>query len=247
MPTYRDDGLVLRTHKLGEADRIITLLTRRHGKIRAVARGVRRTSSKFGGRLEPAGHVDLQLVEGRNLDTIAQAESLHSYGERLAGDYGRWTAAQVMLETADRLVVEEKNSSLSQFLLLQGALRTLGSGTPDGPRPPSMILSSYLMRALSLAGLAPALEECASCGGRGPHAWFSPVSGGLVCDRCRRSGAARPRPATLSLLVALRDGNWEATRAVDPAVVAETDGLVSAFTEWHLDHRLRSLRHVDRS
>ena len=78
MPTYRDEAVVLRTHKLGEADRIITLLSRDHGKVRAVARGVRRTSSKFGGRLEPFSHVDLQFATGRTLDVITQAVTLHS-------------------------------------------------------------------------------------------------------------------------------------------------------------------------
>ena len=68
VPLYRDEAIVLRTHKLGEADRIITLLTRQHGRVRAVAKGVRRTTSRFGSRLEPFTHVDLQLAEGRNLD-----------------------------------------------------------------------------------------------------------------------------------------------------------------------------------
>ena len=70
MPTYTDEAVVLRTHNLGEADRIVTLLTRRHGKVRAVARGVRRSTSKFGARLEPFSHVDLQLVVGRSLDIV---------------------------------------------------------------------------------------------------------------------------------------------------------------------------------
>ena len=76
VPLYRDEAIVLRTHKLGEADRIITLLTRQHGRVRAVAKGVRRTTSRFGSRLEPFTHVDLQLAEGRNLDVITQAETI---------------------------------------------------------------------------------------------------------------------------------------------------------------------------
>ena len=73
---YRDEGVVLRTQKLGEADRIVTVLTRRHGRVRAVAKGVRRTKSRFGARLEPFSHVDLQLYTGRNLDIVSQAESI---------------------------------------------------------------------------------------------------------------------------------------------------------------------------
>ena len=73
MALYRDESIVLRTQKLGEADRIITLLTRRSGRVRAVAKGVRRTSSRFGSRLEPFTHVDLQIAEGRSLDVVTQA------------------------------------------------------------------------------------------------------------------------------------------------------------------------------
>ena len=152
MPTYRDEAVVLRTHKLGEADRIITFLTLGNGKVRAVARGVRRTSSKFGGRLEPFNHVDLQLATGRSLDVVAQAETLHSYGEPLLSDYEAYTAGQVMLETADRLVAEEREPARQQYRLLLGALRTLGQGTADGPRPPTMALDAYLNRALATAG-----------------------------------------------------------------------------------------------
>src|ERR1051325_11162408 len=101
--TYRDEAVVLRTHKLGEADRIVTMLSRQHGKIRAVAKGVRRTSSKFGARLEPFMVVDVQLYEGRSLDTVTQAESLASYGATIAGDYAAYTAANAMVETADRI------------------------------------------------------------------------------------------------------------------------------------------------
>ncbi len=151
MPTYRDEAVVLRTHKLGEADRIIVLLSRSHGKIRAVARGVRRTSSKFGGRLEPFSHVDLQFASGRNLDVITQAETLHAYDAPLRLDYAAFTAGEVMVETADRLVAEEGQPALQQYRLLIGALRTLGAGTPCGPRPATMILDSYLLRALSVA------------------------------------------------------------------------------------------------
>ena len=136
MPTYRDEAVVLRTHKLGEADRIITMLSRRHGKIRAVAKGVRRTTSKFGARLEPFSHIDLQLAVGHSLDVITQVESLDAFGEPLTENYPAYTAGQVMLETADRLVVEESEPAVQQYLLLVGALRALNQGTSDG-RPPT--------------------------------------------------------------------------------------------------------------
>src|SRR5215813_11530816 len=89
---YRDDAVVLRVQKLGESDRIITLLTRRHGRLRAVARGVRRTMSRFGARLEPFGHIDLQLAEGTSLHTVSQVEGIELYGKRFLDDYPRYTA-----------------------------------------------------------------------------------------------------------------------------------------------------------
>jgi DNA repair protein RecO (recombination protein O) len=246
VPTYRDEAVVLRTHKLGEADRIITMLSRHRGKIRAVAKGVRRTTSKFGARLEPFSHIDLQLAVGHSLDVITQVESLDAFGEPLTDDYPAYTAVQVMLETADRLVVEESEPALQQYLLLVGALRALNQGTSDGHRSPTLILDSYLLRALAVAGYAPSFSDCARCGVAGPHRAFSPALGGAVCERCRPAGASRPAPETLALLGALLEGRWSDTRQVPDRVARETSGLTAAFVAWHLDRNLRSLAHVER-
>ncbi|MFZ0530022.1 MAG: DNA repair protein RecO [Propionicimonas sp.] len=246
MPTYRDEAVVLRTHKLGEADRIITLLSREHGKVRAVARGVRRTSSKFGGRLEPFSHVDLQFATGRTLDVITQAVTLHAYSEPLAHDYQRYTTGQVMIETADRLVAETGEPSLQQYQLLVGALHALTSGTSDGPRPPAMVMDAYLLRAVAMAGYAPSLGACARCGADGPHEAFSPQLGGMVCRRCRPPGSAHPKPTTVAYLVALLTGDWASTRLASPATIGEANGLVAAFIGWHLERGLRSLNHLER-
>ena len=197
MSLYRDEGVVLRVQKLGEADRIITVLTRRHGRVRAVAKGVRRTRSKFGATVEPFSHVDLQLFAGRNLDIVVQAESLTAYGSALVTDYGRYTAATAVLETAERLTAEEREPSLRLFLLVVGALRALtGGGHEQVPaRDPSLVLDAFLLRAMSVAGYAPALVDCAQCGAEGPHRAFSIPAGGTVCPVCRPSGAPlRRRP-----------------------------------------------------
>ena len=247
MPTYRDQAVVLRAHKLGEADRIVTFLTRSNGKVRAVARGVRRTSSRIGGRCEPGNHVDVQFARGRGLDVVAQIETLHSYGPPLAASYQRYTAGEVMVETADRLVAEEGAPAPRQFRLLVGALRTLGEGTSDGTRPSTMILDSYLLRALSLAGYAPSLDACARCGAPGPHPWFAASAGGACCAACHPSGASRVSPGAWVLLRALITGDWPATRDADETCQREVSGLVAAFANWHLEHALRSLPLLDRS
>jgi DNA repair protein RecO (recombination protein O) len=240
---YRDEGIVLRTQKLGEADRIVTLLTRRNGRIRAVAKGVRKTKSKFGARLEPFTHVDLQLYEKRSLDLITEAQTLRPYGGKLAFDYPRYTAGTAMLETAEKLTAEEREPSLRQFLLLVGGLRTL----VDGAHEPRLVLDAFLLRSLSVAGWAPALDECARCGGRAGIRGFSIASGGAICLSCRVPGSATPAPETFGLMIALLRGEWDAADASADRHQVECSGLVAAYLQWHLEHGIRSLRHVERT
>jgi DNA repair protein RecO (recombination protein O) len=240
---YRDEGVVLRTQKLGEADRIITVLTRRHGKVRAVAKGVRRTKSKFGARLEPFSHVDLQLYAGRNLDIVNQAESIRAYGQVIAGDYPAYTAGTAVLETADRLAAEEKEPSLRLFLLVIGALRSLSEQT----HPSGLVLDAFLLRAMSVAGWEPSLSDCARCAEPGPHRHFSVPAGGSVCPSCRPTGSAMPNPVTIALLEALLGGDWALAEASQGTNRREGSGLVAALLQWHLERGLRSLSLVDRS
>ena len=242
MPLYRDEAVVLRTHKLGEADRIITLLTRQHGMVRAVAKGVRKTTSRWGSRLEPFTHVDLQLAEGRSLDIITQAETLSPFGAGLGHDYARYTAGSVMLETADRLVTEERQPSVQQFLLLVGGLRAMTAGE----HPPSQVLDSYLLRSLAVSGYAPSFDHCARCGDAGPHRWFNPSAGGVLCGDCRLPGSAGPAAETLAVLGALLAGDWPVVHAAEPRHLKEASGLVAAYLAWHLERGLRSLQYVER-
>jgi DNA repair protein RecO (recombination protein O) len=239
---YRDEGVVLRTHKLGEADRIITLLTRENGRVRAVAKGVRRTTSRFGARLEPFSMVDLQLHRGRSLDIVTQVETLAPYGERLVGDYPSWTAGQAMLETAERLT-EEGEPAVQHFLLLVGGLRTLSRREHDS----SLVLDAYLLRSLAVAGWAPSFLDCARCGAPGPHRAFAVASGGAVCPACRPSGSASPAQPTLELLAALLAGDWAVADASEVRHRREGSGLVAAYLQWHLERGVRALRLVERS
>ena len=127
MALYSDEGIVLRTAKLGEADRIITLFTRGHGKVRAVAKGVRRTKSRFGARLEPFMRVSLLLAEGRSLDSVSQAESIAAYAGSISGDYEAYRAANVICETLNDLVTTEHEPQPAQYLLIVGALHALAA------------------------------------------------------------------------------------------------------------------------
>lgn len=241
MPLYRDEAIVLRTHKLGEADRIITLLTRTRGKVRAVAKGVRRTKSRFGSRLEPGMVVDLQCYEGRNLDTVTQVETLAPYGDAIARDYAAWTAAAAMLETALELTDEEPQ--LQHYLLLAGALRALA----EGDHAPELVLDAYLLRSLAVAGWAPSFHDCARCGADGPHRAFNVQAGGAVCPVCRPPGSSAPAPETLVLLASLLSGDWAIADGSEVRHRRQGSGLVAAFLQWHIERGVRSLRLVERA
>lgn len=232
---------MLRTHKLGEADRIVTMLSRYHGQIRAVAKGVRKTSSRFGARLEPFMVVDLQCYEGRTLDSINQAETIGAYGREIIDDYAAYTAASVMVETAEKLTAAA-DAQPQQYLLLVGALRSLS----NREHAPGLILDSYLLRALSIAGWAPNFVECARCGEPGPHRAFVIQAGGVVCEDCKPAGAAVIDESSSLLLGALLAGDWELADASTERARSAASGIVAAYSQWHIERGLKSLQHVER-
>jgi len=242
MRLYRDRAVVLRQHKLGEADRIVTLLTRDHGLVRAVAKGVRRTRSKFGSRLEPFAHIDVQLHPGRNLDIVTQVVSIDSFTTDIVSDYGRYTCACAVLETAERLAGEEHAPVPALHRLTVGALRAVA----DGRRPRELVLDAYLLRAMAIAGWAPALTECARCAAPGPHRAFHIGAGGSVCMHCRPSGSTTPPQAVVDLMSALNDGDWEVAEASSSSHRSHASGLVAAHLQWHLERQLRTLPLVER-
>lgn len=242
MPTYRDEGVVLRTHRLGEADRIITVFTRHHGKVRAVAKGVRRTKSRFGARLEPFSHVDVQCHIGRSLDVVTQVECLHAYGPVISGHWPAWTAGQAMLEAADKLVSEDKQPATAHYALLLGGLNAIATGARD----PALALDAYLLRACAVAGYAPALDLCVACGGTDTLAWFHVASGGVMCAQCREPGATTISHDALALMVALLAGDWITAEGLDERARAAVSVLAAAHLQWNLERPLRSLTMVDR-
>src|SRR5258706_6030085 len=144
MATYRANAIVLRTIKLGEADRIVNLVTEHRGKVRAVVKGVRKTKSRFGARLEPLTHVSLLLYEGRNLDTITQAETIDHF-RNVREDLDRLSRATALLEAVDAIVQEgEDDHRVHQMLL--GALRTLDA------QPAALVVPAFFWKLLSHVG-----------------------------------------------------------------------------------------------
>jgi DNA repair protein RecO (recombination protein O) len=239
---YREQGVVLRTYKLGEADRIVVLMSQGEGKIRAVAKGVRKTRSRFGGRLEPFSHVDLSLYRGRELDIITQAEVVSPF-RAVREDYDRMVAGSAMLEAVDQ-VAQEREAAVRVFLLLVRALRALDAG----PRDPAMLLDAFLLRLMALEGYRPVLGECTNCGRTTELCAFSTVRGGALCAACRNGSESLLDPATVPLLADLLGGDMERLGSTAPerSPRREAAGVVKSYVEYHLDRRLRSYPLVNR-
>jgi DNA repair protein RecO (recombination protein O) len=236
MTLFRDRGVVLRTIRLGEADRIVTLVTEQHGKVRAVAKGVRRTTSKFGSRLEPLSHVALLGWQGRgDLDIINQVEVLDTH-RVVREDLDRMSVAMVMLEVVDQ-VAQERHSNPRLYEMLVGGIAALAE------RNSPMVAPAFLLKVLVLEGAAPVLDVCVSCGEEDASALvaFDLVEGGVLCRGCRRG-----RPLSPDGLVLLRrtlggDLAGVLNEARSPAS-DEVTALATEAMEAHLDRRLRSMR-----
>lgn len=158
--TWRDAALILRTQKLGETDRIIIMLTRDGGITHAVAKAVRKPTSKFGGRLEPFMHTDLSFSRGRtNLHTITQAATLHAYTAPIMANYDAYTCASTIAELAEALTKDTDNTA-DIYTLTHGALAALA----HGQHVPQRILTRYLARSMNAAGWPLIGENCTRCG-----------------------------------------------------------------------------------
>ncbi|MGQ0618157.1 MAG: DNA repair protein RecO [Acidimicrobiia bacterium] len=237
MALYRDEGVILRTYRLGEADRIIVVLTRGRGKVRAVAKGVRKTLSRFGSRLEPMSHVALQLYEGRDLDTITQAESIDHF-RALRDDLDRIARAASLLEATD-LMTEEGEAAPRMYTMLLGALRTLAAG--DHP----LIVPAFFFKLLALEGYRPLVEACVVCGAADGLVAFDLDQGGLLCGAHRRG--TKVSALTVALLRLVLGGGLGSALAgtASGAEVAEFDHLATRALEHHLERRLRSVSVLD--
>jgi DNA repair protein RecO (recombination protein O) len=228
---YRDQGVVLRTHRLGEADRIVSVLTEGRGKVRAVAKGIRKTKSKFGARLEPMTHVALQLYEGRELDTITQAETLETF-RAVREDLDRVGRAGALLEVVDQ-VAQQGEPNVPLYRMLLGALRSLA--TSDS----ALLVPGFYWKLLSQEGFHPVLDACASCGSDGPFVAFDLTEGGTLCRTCRR-GAPVSEAALALLREILGGGLARALTEPESSATIEVDELATRAIEGHLERRLRT-------
>jgi len=234
---YRDSAVVLRTYRLAESDRIVVLLTEQHGKVRAVAKGVRKTHSKFGARLEPMSHVRLLLHEGRELDVVNQAESVDSLAPMVA-DLDHMTRGLAVLEAVDQMALDrEPNPQL--YRMLVGVLRTIAVN------PSPLVVPAFFWKLLAADGVRPELHTCVSCGSDSPLVSFDMDHGGALCRQCR-SGAPISG-AALELMRMILGGQMNA--AFDVPVSAATHEVGTHATraiEHHIERRLRSVAVFER-
>ena len=246
MPLYREQGIVLRTYKLGETDRIVHLLTAGRGKLRAVAKGIRRPGSKFGGRLEPFSHVDLQLYEGRSLDIISSAELITPF-HQIRADFALSACGSTMVEGADRIAQEDQRAQ-GLFLLLLNGLRTLATN----PSQPSLVLDAYLLRLASEAGYHPSLAACANCGAPGAHQVFHIAIGGVLCPDCAPADSQPLAPGLVEYLTGLTNTPWDqlsgglATEYDAHHLSRRAGALVSSYLTYHLGRPLKAWEAVPR-
>jgi DNA repair protein RecO (recombination protein O) len=216
------------------------VLTRRHGKVRAVAKGVRKTQSKFGARLEPLSHVRLLLHRGRELDIVSQAESVEPLAPLLAS-LDRASQGMAVLEVADQLSMEREPTP-HLYRMLIGVLRTIAE------RPGPLVVPAFYWKLLAAEGLRPELDACVRCAGTEPDVAlvaFDLQEGGVLCRSCR-SGQAIGANA-LTLLRGILGGALNAAlSAPESPATHEVGVLATRAMEHHLERRLRAIAMFER-
>lgn len=237
---YRDTGVVLRTYRLGEADKIVVLMTAEHGKVRAVAKGVRKTRSKFGARLEPMSHVRVLLYHGRQLDIVNQAESVEPLAPLLSS-LDRASQAMAAIEAVDQLSIErEPNPRLYQQAV--GVLRTIAE------RPSAMNVPAFYWKLLAAEGLEPHLDGCVRCGEEGPGVQlvaFDLDEGGALCRNCRSGTSISP--AALTIMRGVFNGGLRDVLALDESPAThEVATLATRAFEHHIERRLKAIALFER-
>ena len=232
MKHYRDSGVIVRTFKLGESDRIISVVTAENGKVRAVAKGVRKTKSRFGGRLELLRHLDFQFYRGRGeLDIVTQVET-RDYWPQVTGDLDRLTKAMTVAEAIDQ-IAEHGEDDPKLYHMLCGVLKALNASNSP------MLVPAFLLKLLAHEGLAPSLDSCVVGGEALQLEYFDPALGGVTCLDHRRglkiSGQA------LGLMRATLGGGLASVLEVkEGAATQEVATLVHRLWEFNVDRRLRS-------
>ncbi|RME90918.1 MAG: DNA repair protein RecO [Anaerolineae bacterium] len=239
--SFRVEAVVLNHRDFGEADRLLTLYTRQRGKVRAIAKGVRKITSRRAGHLEPFTQVALQLAQGRDLFIITQAETIEPYLP-LRDDLVRMGHAAYVVELVDRFTHEDEEAGAATlFHLLTATLSRLASRADPWPA-----LRYFEIRLLDGVGFRPRLFECVRCEEpvRPEDQFFSFGEGGVVCARCGRGDPAL-QAASMEALKYLRHFQRseyaDAARARPTAGVrAEVERLIQGYLTYLLERTLNA-------
>lgn len=210
--------------------------------VRAVAKGVRKTSSRFGSRVEPFMVSDVQLAEGRSLHTLTQAVSVASYGLSIVRDLDAYMYASAIAELVE--VIAEAHDAEGYFALTIGALAALARQA----YPPQQIFDAFALRALSHAGWDMAVDTCAMTGEVVSLSSFSAPHGGVLSTpNTRIPGATILVPGARELLSSLKSGDWQAVLASTDQARRQAHALTLAYLGWHTEKTLSSLTRFERS
>jgi DNA repair protein RecO (recombination protein O) len=240
--SYTTEAVVLRSFRLGEADRVLHLYTLEHGRVGAVAKGVRKTKSRFGARLEPLSHVELLLHRGSGeLQTITGVELLRSHRAAREQPY-RLGVGLVAAEAMLRLFPEQEANERA-FRALTRFLELLDELEPGAGRPQAdPLVLSFQLKLLWLSGYLPHVTSCAECGAETGLAGYSPRAGGAVCGSCADGALPLSREGLLSIEGLLRRPLAEAHSAGGtPRGGQEALRVITSSYEYHGGFRLRTL------
>jgi DNA repair protein RecO (recombination protein O) len=241
--TYKTEAVVLRSFRLGEADRVLHLYTLARGRVGAVAKGIRKTKSRFGARLEPMSHVELLLHQGSGeLQTVTGVDLVRSHAPAREEPY-RLNVALVGLEAMLRLFSEQEANARA-FRALTRFLDLLDEAPSRDGRPAlDPLVLSFQLKLLWLSGYLPHVTSCAECGADGGLVGYSPAAGGAVCRSCANGSIVPISTDGLAGIEGLlRRPLAEAHEAgLTPRGAREALGVISSSYEHHGGFRLKTL------
>lgn len=234
MKEINDEAVVLRTFRSGEADRVVVLWTRHLGKVRVLAKGVRKTTSRMGGSLETLAHVTVDLVKTRGEFYVARHVQHRERLATLRSSYSRISAGYAVVEAVDAIPSDGVPDE-EIFDLLARVLLTLDDESFD----PALVPASFYFRLLALDGSEPVVDVCVNCGRKGPLVAFDAQIGGTLCDECRQGVALSPDALTLIRRVVGGDLAG-VLREANPPGAGEVMAIAQQAIEAHFGRRLRA-------
>jgi DNA repair protein RecO (recombination protein O) len=267
MPSYKTKAIVLKTFKLGEADKIIKLFSQKNGPVDAIAKGSRKMKSRFGGRLELFNFLDLELSSGRNIDIITQAEIIKSF-KNIPHDFNKYLFSQLISEVVLKTHLSDSEASPVVFKLLYVFFNEVDSIKSEDTCYIEKIAAFFIAKFLKIAGYSPLIKNCSMCGMNintgndkeselplpGKKLFFSIELGGIVCNGCvskTRDTGTKKRPVSAEkylYLCRLFESGLKKFREfyIRPEVIKGTYKLLGDYIKYHTDCRVNIFSYLDK-